>query len=49
MDLDGYLNKELRVAITKTDKTEVRFSDVGNDKSQPKIIFEDKKVRLVRA
>jgi hypothetical protein len=49
MDLDGYLNKDLKVAITKTDKTEVRFSDISNDKSQPQIIFEDKKVRLVRA
>jgi hypothetical protein len=49
MDLDGYLNKDLKVAITKTDKTEVRFSDISDDKSQPKIIFEDKKVRLVRA
>jgi hypothetical protein len=48
IDLDGYLNKDLKVAITKADKTEVRFSDISNEKSQPKIIFEDKKVRLVR-
>jgi hypothetical protein len=48
IDLDGYLNKDLKVTISRSDKTEVRFSNISGDNSQPKIIFEDKKVRLIR-
>jgi len=48
IDLDGYLNKDLKVSMSRTDKTEVRFTSLADEGALSKIIFEDKNVRLVR-